>query len=254
MAKKSKTDVVEKFSQRLDDLLLDKKEKGISMDKIAAETGISKSALSKWRKCGDNLKGIPQTDYLRKLADYFQVNVEWLAGTPGAERDQNTTLAATGLSAEAISNLIDINDLLERDIRLSEKDVLSRILGSEAFMKLVFTLKDLLILADTIESTTQLLEEAFSSDTERAADFLDSFDDEAFKMRVDNLTHGRYAVVGSCSKMLDGLCKRPVDEIVDQARTYIDLISIADARATLIEMGKLSEGRNSDGEHQEDRR
>lgn len=56
--------------------------KGVSAYKVAKETGISQQTLSKWKK------GIstPKIDKLQKIANYFGVSVEYLAG-----KDTETT-------------------------------------------------------------------------------------------------------------------------------------------------------------------
>jgi transcriptional regulator with XRE-family HTH domain len=52
------------------------KEKGISCKKAAEEIGLSNSITTKWKKTG----ATPNTDTLNKIAKYFKVSVDYLAG------------------------------------------------------------------------------------------------------------------------------------------------------------------------------
>lgn len=50
------------------------KERGISKRKLSIECGMDPSAISKWKAA------TPNSDNLRKVADYFGVSVDWLTG------------------------------------------------------------------------------------------------------------------------------------------------------------------------------
>lgn len=52
------------------------KEKGISCKRAAEEIGLSNSITTKWKKTG----ATPNTDTLNKIAKYFSVSVDYLAG------------------------------------------------------------------------------------------------------------------------------------------------------------------------------
>lgn len=74
----------------------------VKLNELMAERGINRSELSKgsgvpyttivalFDKGADNIK----LSTLRKLADYFGVTLDDLAGTRGAERDEIETIAA----------------------------------------------------------------------------------------------------------------------------------------------------------------
>ena len=49
------------------------KDKGVSMTKLVTEIGMSKSAVTYWRKSG----AVPKADILQKIADYFNINVSY---------------------------------------------------------------------------------------------------------------------------------------------------------------------------------
>lgn len=64
---------MEKFSNRLKEL---RKEKNISLSQLAKDLNISKSCLSMY----ENNKTSPTLDVLIKLADYFCITLDYLAG------------------------------------------------------------------------------------------------------------------------------------------------------------------------------
>ena len=226
---KAKTDQIELFQQRLYDLTQDEIDAGSRDEKgrmtctvrsIAKEIGISPSTLSSWRR--GKTTGIPQVDYLRKIADHYHVNVDWLAGTPGAERDPNTTLAATGLSAEAIENLISIHNMYDAPSQyLFGYDLLSQILSNPSFKQLVMAYMDLAGLADDIEKQLQFVESVMKSSSDSPIHDLRDFDVEWFIMQVENLEYGRYSILEACNNILDSLCISPVNNMVIRAKEAI---------------------------------
>lgn len=92
------------FADRLSDLVEEKKKTGLSQKEIAAQIGVSSGTLSEW--CSDNKT--PMIDALPKVANYFNVSIDWLLGE-SAVKTRNTTIQTihheTGLSDEAISIL-----------------------------------------------------------------------------------------------------------------------------------------------------
>lgn len=209
---KQKDTVEEIFSSRLNDLILDWKEKGISLSRIAEATEISKAALSQWRN-SDKIKGIPKVDYLRKLASYFGVTVEWLAGTPGAVRTPDETLAATGLSAAALSNLIEINKMCQAASHVSE-DILSTILASENFTALIRAMIDLTFLADDLEEQVTIAR-AMQGKAEEPAVNLDYLENS-----IKALRFGRYSVVEPCNAILDELRPATIEDVLKDLNNY----------------------------------
>lgn len=200
------------FSQRLDDLLLDAKENGVSLSQIAETTGISKASLSTWR-AGNKLKGIPKVDYIRKLAEYFGVTVDWLAGTPGAPRRPDENLAATNLTAAAVKNLIDLNEICQMAAPVLSDHVLSDIIASVSFTKLIESFIHLAILTADLDANLQIL---------RAGEPVENFPFETFQTMTEALQFGRYAFIQPCSEILDTLCDRPIDATVAEARKFVD--------------------------------
>lgn len=75
------------FLERLEVLL---KEKGVSATKMSLDLGFSKDAVFNWKKRG----AIPSGEMLAKVADYFDVSVDYLLGRTD-ERNLITKHAAS---------------------------------------------------------------------------------------------------------------------------------------------------------------
>jgi len=86
------------------------KEKGVSCKRAAEEIGLSNSITTKWKKTG----ATPNTETLNKIAKYFSVSVDYLAG--------NVSDPFFRLENDAI--LADINDTsgYEKAPTLTKKD------------------------------------------------------------------------------------------------------------------------------------
>ena len=56
--------------------------KGVTPYKVAKETGIATATLTDWKKG----RSTPKQDKLQKIADYFNVSIDYLVG--GAQRDE----------------------------------------------------------------------------------------------------------------------------------------------------------------------
>lgn len=56
--------------------------KGVTPYKVAKSTGIASSTLSEWKKG----KSTPKTDKLQKIADYFNVDINYLLCDQGEEK------------------------------------------------------------------------------------------------------------------------------------------------------------------------
>ena len=57
-------------------------EKGISLRNLAAELGISKSALHQYENCLND----PSLSVVKKIADYFDEDINWLIGESNQRR------------------------------------------------------------------------------------------------------------------------------------------------------------------------
>lgn len=66
------------FSTRLKKL---RKEKGISMDELASNLGVTKSRVNMWENNGT----IPRSEILIKLANYYGVSADYLIGNDSTD-------------------------------------------------------------------------------------------------------------------------------------------------------------------------
>ena len=90
-------------------------ERGIAPTVVCQEIGLSNAAYSKWDE-----KSIPRQATLQKLADYFNVTVEYLKGEEKLQEDKPNgykipvlgTVAA-GIPIEAIEDIIDYEEIPE---------------------------------------------------------------------------------------------------------------------------------------------
>lgn len=71
---------------------------GKSPSKVALECDISKSAVSTWKSGRSN----PQTEQLKKIADYFNVSVDYLLTGEEAEQKNKPSAQGEGLTEERI--------------------------------------------------------------------------------------------------------------------------------------------------------
>ena len=74
--------------ERLKDLRV---ERGLNLEELAQETGISKSALGSYENDNDEYKEINHGSLL-KLADFYQVSVDYLLGLTNNRKYENTPI------------------------------------------------------------------------------------------------------------------------------------------------------------------
>lgn len=60
-------------------------EKGITAYRVSKETGVTQTTLSDW-KTG---RATPKTATLQKIADYFDVSLDWLVGNSNTRQKSN---------------------------------------------------------------------------------------------------------------------------------------------------------------------
>lgn len=66
----------------LDNLMMLLKEKGISRNKMISDLNLSVSSFADWNRRGN----IPSGEILKKIADYFNVSVDFLLGNEQKEK------------------------------------------------------------------------------------------------------------------------------------------------------------------------
>lgn len=96
---------VNKYTEFAERFLSEMGRKGCTATEIASLLGITKQSVSNYTSG----KSIPPIDKLHKLADYFNVTLDWLLCRPGAKRAADVDIGYicnyTGLSEKAISRL-----------------------------------------------------------------------------------------------------------------------------------------------------
>lgn len=132
---------VSKYAEFAGRFLAEMEKKQCTGTEIAALLGITKQSVSNYTSG----KSIPPIDKLHKLADYFDVTLDWLLCRPGAQRAANADMEYicryTGLSEEAVLALhthlavtVDFAPILDlkKHRELSEKgvDALSHFIAS----------------------------------------------------------------------------------------------------------------------------
>ena len=96
---------VNKYAEFAERFLSEMGKKGCTATEIESLLGITKQSVSNYTSG----KSIPPIDKLHKLADYFDVTLDWLLCRPGAKRAADTDVAYicqyTGLSETAVANI-----------------------------------------------------------------------------------------------------------------------------------------------------
>lgn len=97
------------------------KEKGITAYKVSKETGISTVILTNWK----NGKSTPKLDKLQKIAEYLNVDLEYLIGTSSVKSATNEAYkkeptkvpvlgsVPAGIPIEAIEDILDYEEIDE---------------------------------------------------------------------------------------------------------------------------------------------
>jgi len=131
--------VRDNIADRLDDLIKDRK---ITSDTVAKETGIAKGTISNYL----NAKTSPKALELKKLADFFGVPIDHLIyknGSKSLDIDLRSIHEITGLSDEAIEVLKSHNEIDEgwrKDLEGSlmfSMDTVNRIIENTDILKAI---------------------------------------------------------------------------------------------------------------------
>lgn len=122
------------FADRIDDLISEKKKEGMTEGGIAKALGIQPPTLTAYKN-GDRR---PNFDILLRIAEYFDVSLDWLAGRSEYRNDKNKHIDAVnlGLSDRAVIAMLSFSFLSAGINLLVEHDVFSYLL--QAFSKFYF--------------------------------------------------------------------------------------------------------------------
>ena len=94
------------FSDIIDDLVEKKKKEGLTEGQIAKELGIQPPTLTAYK----NGERFPNFGIIMRIADYFGVSLDYLAGRSEYTKDNTRYLSVEklGLSEKSINNLQEI--------------------------------------------------------------------------------------------------------------------------------------------------
>ena len=92
---------------------------GVSAYRFCKETGISQSTISTWKKKGNLIKG----DLAKKIADYFNVSVDYLMTGKEKESDKYYLNDETAEMAQALFENRDLRVLFDAARDASPEDL-----------------------------------------------------------------------------------------------------------------------------------
>lgn len=92
---------------------------GVSAYRFCKETGISQSTISTWKKKGNLIKG----DLAKKIADYFNVSVDYLMTGEEKESDKYYLNDETAEMAQALFENRDLRVLFDAARDASPEDL-----------------------------------------------------------------------------------------------------------------------------------
>lgn len=124
-------DMMTLFSERLKAL---REKAGLNQSQLAEKLGVSRGSISFYEN-GDR---IPDIVFLHGVAELFQVSADWLIGlsdTKTVDADLKAVCEYTGLSEEAISYILEADEL--------KKSLLSQIISSDDFNLLMYCIGNL---------------------------------------------------------------------------------------------------------------
>lgn len=85
----------------------------LTQEQLADKLGVTKQSVSNW----ENGNIMPSVEMLEKIADYFNVSVDYLLGRNVFEQSSLSVIDVTGLTADEISHIkFLVDDLREHKI------------------------------------------------------------------------------------------------------------------------------------------
>ena len=85
----------------------------LTQEQLADKLGVTKQSVSNWK----NGNIMPSVEMLEKIADYFNVSVDYLLGRNVFEQSSLSVIDVTGLTADEISHIkLLVDDLREHKI------------------------------------------------------------------------------------------------------------------------------------------
>lgn len=188
---------------------------GLTQDEVEAKTGIHRTIISRFEN-GDFQR--LNRDKLLKLRELYGVSSDYLLGcTDYPFRAEDGDLyTQTGITVEALQNLKEINESICKPASAKNGDyILSDILSSPSFRRLIQVLVDVRKLAIQLEKDVEIGRELSSSGM-RGQEI------NSVKELVVAVEYGRYAVLDPCNALLNDMLETPVENIVNTGRDYLN--------------------------------
>lgn len=184
----------EKYVERVEYLIDDKKTYGVSQNEMAKELGASGGTITGW-KSGTFASG----EMLIAMSQYFDVRIDWLLGLDDNDKSprKRDLIALTGLSDAAVKNLIEIK---KRKIPFAE-EMLSEVLASPNFVDLILAFFMITNLCDVVDSETKKERLWVNED------------------HLKLLKYGRYDIAEKCMMIMRSI--RPIDRIISDGEKHI---------------------------------
>jgi transcriptional regulator with XRE-family HTH domain len=101
------------FGKRLREI---RKRNNVTLEQIASVIGMSRQAVIKYESC----ERFPDEDTLVKLADFFNVSLDYLLGRNVSYAENIAVTISTELNKRGLLNDIDIDNKLDSIINLTE--------------------------------------------------------------------------------------------------------------------------------------
>ena len=191
------------FKERLRTELKRQNDLGITQKAISENAEIGETTLSNWKSEKNTI--MPSVYELSKLAAALEVNLEWLAGMT-EEKTPDKTLAETGLTSEAIENLI----LIRHD---DSSGMLSDVIESTHFYDFVKSLWEILELCNYVSDVSFSINDAGLHPGERM---------RLYNMLPDlirSLKYGRYELTEHTFAIMNEII--PVSDTLEDAYKFI---------------------------------
>lgn len=134
-----------KFSEVLTAL---RKEKNLSQRSLAEELNLSKSTIGMYESGNRE----PNIETLERIADYFNVDMNYLLGKTNIKNTYNEFVISTRIRKLMDERNTDINDL--SSITFIDKNILSECLSNKNFQ---MTISNIIGIADALETTPEYL-------------------------------------------------------------------------------------------------
>ncbi len=203
---------VDLFKKRINSIFdKDENPNGPRQKDICQEIGMAESTLSNYKNPAN--ANMPELYQLCKLALALNLSLDYMVGL-SEQPNKDTTLAATGLTSEALEQLISIEKT-----KPLYKGMTSQIIKSDYFSKLVENFFYLKNHAEYVSTLTKFVNDGilFFSPPD-PPEVMKDFRHTLYEF-ADQLKYERYAVAETALKMLDDVVN--IEKVLKEAETAL---------------------------------